>query len=590
MNYSVYDAYAELFLEASPFHLEGYQIGRLDVDPDLGSIANHNICRQWVKECREHHSGCSKSTMPRLPTRVVDVQSKQLKIIQSAGARGEYAALSHCWGGAKMLTCLTTATLEQYQSELPFELLPANFQDAVTITRELGLQYLWVDTLCILQDSKSDWEYESKHMGPVYRDASLTISAISSKCSTEGILKFSLETSLDPSPVTMSIAIEDGSDVTVRIERRNLHEEDLRELKSRSPLASRGWTLQEEVLSSRILYYGKRQIYWRCGQGYQALDGTPPANRFPELYMELSDVVRSLTNPDASSQLTTQFSRQYILDMYYELVKLYSNRNLTFDSDKLPALSGLSQQLHSALGGDYLAGLWSNDLLNGLCWYYDLGSCKHVQQYRAPSWSWAVTNEAVLFKSTWQTRSTKLELISYEVVHCDKSNPFGEVESASITVTGLTLPVLRSGQVLQQYDLDESVGMGFFDELDKAHTEVMEAVSNITAVFPSKLTVDDEEINCIVTMLHASFGGYSQGLSFNVDIPMISLQEYIAVVVSATEGDDEEQSHMECLILAKSDEILDQDIAVYRRVGLLTLHGYSADWLAHWKSQTMKLI
>ncbi len=121
------------------------------------------------------------------------VNSKTFVWSGSRGLKAEYIALSHCWGG-KISPLLTTETLEPFQNRLSYAALPANFRDAIVITRELGIRYLWIDSLCILQDSKQDWQQESKMMAAIYRDSTLTISAMASSGSTQGILWLGTET------------------------------------------------------------------------------------------------------------------------------------------------------------------------------------------------------------------------------------------------------------------------------------------------------------------------------------------------------------------------------------------------------------
>ncbi|TGO32865.1 hypothetical protein BHYA_0283g00130 [Botrytis hyacinthi] len=266
----------------SPIRLKGFRIGRADTDPDLGSKMNFDIARGWLRECVECHD-YHNTKLPQLPTRVIDVTPNQTRIIHSNGISDDYIALSHCWGGP-IPTSSTTATLPQYQNELPFQLLPANFRDAITITRELGVQYLWIDSLCIIQDSKHDWEQESQKMGTVYRDALVTIYAMSSEASTGGIIPDPAYQPVEKPSTTLTLADDNGMEVTVRVEPadRDLHDEDLHRLAESSPLSSRGWTFQEAILSPRHIYFGRKQIYWGCTQGFHDLKGMPPGYRFPQ--------------------------------------------------------------------------------------------------------------------------------------------------------------------------------------------------------------------------------------------------------------------------------------------------------------------
>ncbi|TGO86045.1 hypothetical protein BPOR_0340g00050 [Botrytis porri] len=266
----------------SPIRLKGFQIGRAEIDPDLGSKLNFDIARDWLKECLECHD-CHNKNLPQLPTRVIDVTPNQTRIIHSNGITANYIALSHCWGGP-ISTSSTTATLPRYQNELPFELLPANFRDAIIITRELGVKYLWIDSLCIIKDSQHDWEQESQKMGTVYRDALVTIYAMSSAASTGGIIPSPAYEPVEKPSTTLALTDDNGMEVSVRVEPsdRDIYDEDLHRLAESSPLSSRGWTFQESILSPRHIYYGKKQVYWGCTQGFHDLKGMPPGYRFPQ--------------------------------------------------------------------------------------------------------------------------------------------------------------------------------------------------------------------------------------------------------------------------------------------------------------------
>jgi hypothetical protein len=167
-----------------------------------------------------------------------------------------YVALSHCWGGI-ISPLLTTENIDAFQKSIPFSTLPANFRDAVVITRKLGLRYVWIDSLCIIQNSKLDWEIESKKMGSIYRESYVTISAAVARSSTVGILNAVQKPVLINAPASVKIRLSDDSDDTVNLEIRDGTEESLRDISMKSPLNTRGWTLQETILSPRILHYGR---------------------------------------------------------------------------------------------------------------------------------------------------------------------------------------------------------------------------------------------------------------------------------------------------------------------------------------------
>jgi hypothetical protein len=154
--------------------MSGVHIAREVVDQS-SSETSFAIVKQWLDDCVEKHTKCSP-TAGRLPARVLDVVSNKVKLVETQQKSAPYLTLSHCWGNKKIITT-TKATLKSRKSDIPWLSLSRTFQDAITITRELGFRYLWIDSLCIIQDDKKDWERESAKMASIYADSWLTIAA-----------------------------------------------------------------------------------------------------------------------------------------------------------------------------------------------------------------------------------------------------------------------------------------------------------------------------------------------------------------------------------------------------------------------------
>ncbi|KIW02514.1 uncharacterized protein PV09_06313 [Verruconis gallopava] len=441
-----------------------YRIGRYQVDYDLRSDYNFNIARSWLQQCQSSHHTCQPKMAPILPTRIVDVgqddrDDQPAKIVLGCGQRAEYLALSHCWGG-KNSCSLDSTTLLDFQKAIPWAILPRNFQDAIIITRRLGFRFLWIDSLCILQDSKLDWARESKKMDSIYKLATLTISAMASSESNEGILKHHRRHE-DPQPVIFTTSCDEGVLSDVMIARTEHELETLRSLDIRCPLSRRGWTLQELVLSERHLFFGKQHIYWKCLEGYQCPDGLPSGSRTADNAWNLT----AITTRQNRFGSPTAIEHASLLHEWYELVTAYSSRQLTFDSDKLPALSGLANRFHRYFGGVYLAGIWSCDIIRGLIWSSELGSCPHVKPFRAPSWSWAVTNMPILYNHGPEHAGDEdLQIIDHKITLCDSGNPYGEILEAELIVKGRTVPLIRSRQTVHSWQASCYTGSVSFDE------------------------------------------------------------------------------------------------------------------------------
>ncbi|RYP31929.1 hypothetical protein DL767_005470 [Monosporascus sp. MG133] len=552
-----------------------YQIGRFEVDPDLGSPANWSIAKTWLDTCRESHPDCFTAAAAELPTRVIDVgvlgSSRGPRLVETQRRSGEeYAALTHCWGG-KINPMLTTQTLGTFLDSLPYAELPANFRDAITITKRLGLRYVWIDALCILQDSKHDWEIESQRMGPVYRDAAVTISASASTGSTDGILKRA-EGTPEPEPVSLRVSADEGAQQEVVVAMKDLNEEDLNLLDISGPLASRGWTFQEAVLSLRLLHYGKRQIYWQCRQGYQAADGTPPGLKYPE--SSQYPVFSTLLSSDRGA-VPDSFDVNHLLRDYYDMVVAFSYRKFTYDSDKFPALSGLAQRIHKVLGGEYLAGLWSADFNRGLLWYREMRTCEHISKYRAPSWSWAVTNERICLKrEPLKLNDIAAQLIEYDVEPTNPSYPHGEIISGYVVMKGLTKRLVRSNQSCKIFGSPLNVGSADFDEPEKGHSW-----DKATLL----LRMENEADDYILSADHI----YGSDPGSEIDLDACSSQDYVALIVAQYDrGEDSRHFEGAGLVLRP---VAGQGDNVYERVGHFSLDTTS-EWIETWQSGTLKLI
>ncbi|KAF3770676.1 HET-domain-containing protein [Cryphonectria parasitica EP155] len=576
------------------FKIDEYQIGHFELVADLAAMENFEIARGWLKTCRTEHAHCPSDDPPVLPTRVIDVGTapdfQDLRIFLSAGTKDHYVALSHCWGGS-ITPLLTTKTLEYFTSSLPYTELPANFQHAITITREMKVRYLWIDSLCIIQDSKRDWERESVKMAKVYRDSMFTISALASSGSKCGILANSPRSARSPKPVTLTMTTSDSKSHEVKISLVNAKGEYLNELANRCPLSSRGWCLQEAVLSPRHLYYGQEQIYWRCPSGFHDAEGCGPGRRFPsDAYDGIAsalygEILRDTRPRLAPSEMTQHEDVNGVLTEYYLLVQDYSHRELTFSSDKLPAFSGVAQRLHTAVGGAYLAGLWSTDICRALSWRAEGRTAKHVRPARTPSWSWAVTDEWVWFDVGSEPpedgdASLNLQLLEHEIKLHDKDNAYGQVESGSLTVRGLTTTMARSSQLVNAWPCSFSIGTVHLDNED-IDEELGPGVDGRMAMWSLFRKMGETGLISIVTT-----AGHED--DWEIEQEAIHPEDYLVLLVYAElEGEGEWTERASCLLLQQDDR---EGGNTYRRVGVARLDALKVAWLRSWEETTLRLI
>ena len=184
-----------------------------------------------------------------MPTRLVDCESRwsdqNVRLVESNLASGPYIALSHCWGSVQPLRT-TKHNYESHLTGIQFAHLPASFQDAILVARYLGVCYVWIDSLCIIQDSTKDWEQECSNMAEVYANALLTLAASDAPNCTIGFLRDYDQHKPIKSTLRYWNPEQDlAEDVIVEYKPREIEEI----IGNDSPLSSRGWALQERLLS-----------------------------------------------------------------------------------------------------------------------------------------------------------------------------------------------------------------------------------------------------------------------------------------------------------------------------------------------------
>lgn len=235
--------------------------------PQAGSLTHFKLLHEWLWVCDEEHKkfGCHAETDGKLPTRVLDVGDKDnpglLRLYcTDQSDRSKYVALSHCWGKPtpeeKQRSCTFTTNISARCQKIDFKDLAKTFQDAVTVTRELAKRYLWIDSLCIVQDDPADWEREARLMETVFSEAYCTIAATSASGSTVGFL--------GPRPTKEYIRVSDGSGSQLYLCETV---DDFTGDVVGGVLNKRGWVYQERALSRRMIHFTANQTYWECGQG-----------------------------------------------------------------------------------------------------------------------------------------------------------------------------------------------------------------------------------------------------------------------------------------------------------------------------------
>ena len=234
------------------------------------------LIRLWLQDCDENHPGCRGTSTTRLPTRLIHVgksnadkiflyettKEDQRQYQEDGSDKYSYVALSHRWGDPKKCNHFVTlpgTVLDDFKKEIPLSGdsgLPPTFQHAIEVTRCLGKEYLWIDSICILQGPDGDFKTEAKRMEDVFSSAYCVIAASRAEDQRDGFLKpredrkfLKFETSAG-NPFYVCEPIDDF--------KRDVLD---------GPLNKRGWVLQERALARRTIYFTKVQMYFECGEG-----------------------------------------------------------------------------------------------------------------------------------------------------------------------------------------------------------------------------------------------------------------------------------------------------------------------------------
>lgn len=217
----------------------------------------------WLSVCASRHEKCNKylGSITSLPTRVLKIGALESDIVyleqhdNSSHLSKPYAALSHCWGtGQPFIT--TSETIEERQEGIHVNQLPQTYQDAITVARAIGLQYIWIDSLCIIQNDLLDWQHEAAKMASVYRNANIVIGAANASADSEGFLhRRKTEMASFGEKIHVSL-------LPPKAQRLSDESEPVKE----EPLSARAWTLQERYLPHRMISYGKNHVFWECSE------------------------------------------------------------------------------------------------------------------------------------------------------------------------------------------------------------------------------------------------------------------------------------------------------------------------------------
>ncbi|KAF2137772.1 uncharacterized protein K452DRAFT_257240 [Aplosporella prunicola CBS 121167] len=424
--------------------------------PEVGGATHFALLREWLRACNEK-KGCYQAPiqLPPLPKRLLDVggQNLLLKEINSQEERipldstsedRRYIALSHRWGDPtedeKAKFCTYACNIKERTEGINFDNLPKTFRDAVTVARELGIRYLWIDSMCIMQahekcadgncgPGSGDWATEAEKMEQYFGSAYCTVAADSAKGPNDGLFQSR------QARQCVRIPNQEGSTVYLCKGIDNFdHDVD------KGVLNQRGWVFQERALSCRTIHYTNTQTYWECGCRIrcETLGALKPPLRY------------SLHEPRfPRPNALTRYAGQEILKFAFQQ---YSKLSLTRCSDRPIAISGVVNRFVKCLDSREICGIFEKYLHQSLLWRRTVkGKMRRIAETQTPMPSWS-----------WMAYEGEIEYIDIGDGFIGSQIPFPSAES-SRSSTGLDMELREPVRGLKWEDTNEDEQQLTFD-------------------------------------------------------------------------------------------------------------------------------
>jgi hypothetical protein len=399
---------------------------------DLSSDQSLAFVHSQLARCIDEHPVCQTQPTERayMPTRILDLgvigdgatdmsSRRGVRLVESAGLAGErkYACLSYRWGSNNVRTM--RATYEQHRDGIAFKDLTLAFQDTVHIVRRLGLRYLWIDSLCIVQDDEEDWRAESKTMATVYNRALFTLARhLDSTTSLRSLSQMQIHTVSDPSV---------SPPVFARI--RPKHIWDAFDI-GHSPLLKRGWVYQERLLSPRVIHFTDFEIVWECCEESQchcaSIKYSQDLWETPKIHH-----AQALGLTDHTAIVNEAAIRK----RWRSIIGEYSGLDLTKLSDRFPAIQGCAEQVRPYLQDSYSFGLWTRGSGLDLFWmkWYKRLERRPIELFHVPTWSWASVSGKIHYDDSFDQAARLV------VEHVQDDSCQGQT-SAYWLITGQIMP------------------------------------------------------------------------------------------------------------------------------------------------------
>ncbi len=333
------------------------------------------------------------------------------------------------------------------EQDIPLSQVPQTFQDAMLIAQRLGVRYIWIDSLCIIQDSEQDWQEQSALMAQVYFNSFCNIAAAHASDSRKGCFIDRIPELVAPVKVHLDWGPQPGAYYCVKCYFWTVSV-------SQAPLNRRAWVYQERLLATRTLYFGETQLYWECREKMAC-------EAFPlRLPFQIGGINAKVDFPLIDGGCRASRMQPQLASNAYKLwgriVYAYTSGALSRESDKLIAISGIAARMREVIDDEYLAGMWRRHLACQLLWQVRRLE-KHVPrtrplEYRAPTWSWASMIGKVehACEVHYPDHRDLIVDILDATVELSTENPFGQIKGGFLRARG---SLAKDGMLLKE---DES--------------------------------------------------------------------------------------------------------------------------------------
>ncbi|KAF2013981.1 HET-domain-containing protein [Aaosphaeria arxii CBS 175.79] len=399
---------------------------------DAPSVAQ--LVRQWYDQCISNHTQCDHPKNKYQPPRLLEVKSDSFRLVipNEPGLSYLYATLSHCWGSNSHFLKLTSSNIDAMMQWAPVENLPTTFRDAVRLCCRIDIHYLWIDSLCIIQEGRSseaDWSDHVSRMSAIYSNGALNIAASCSSGPWGG-----LHTLRDPGMLKPAI-IRGGHDYGLSEDiywiggEKNINAGVLF-----SPLNLRGWVFQERLLSPRVVHFESEQVFWECNSGEMCETYPCGGNSRKSPYSSLTNFALP-TSAGCSG-----------------IVENYSRCKLSFpEKDKLAAFAGVARKISQYDDDKYYAGLFKSSLPGDLLWHNANKINKVTEankkrpntgvllddRHDCPSWSWAKIDAPICY--TCPVGPYLVTIRDVQMMPVDSNSHYGPVSGGYMILRGFLL-------------------------------------------------------------------------------------------------------------------------------------------------------